>query len=98
MADPTLKIGALVALCICLALAASTGSCTDENQARRALEAQGFRDITVHDSGMLTTAYRGCSQGDTFWYSASGTNAAGKPVDRITVCCGAVFKGCTLRY
>lgn len=74
------------------------GSCqSDNSEAVRALDTNGFSNVTIHDSGFWGS-FHGCDKHDGAWYSASATNPVGKTVE-LVVCCGgpASFKGCTVR-
>lgn len=73
-------------------LLASLVACTNEDDAKRTLESAGFKDIQ-------TTGYSpfACAEDDFSATGFSATNANGMRV-KGTVCCGLVFKGCTVRY
>lgn len=87
----TLLIGSLLAACLIV-------GCTDDNEAQRALTDQGFSDITITDRGTVFASVYGCSDSDGAWYSTTANNPAGKRVNMIVCCGGALqFKGCTLR-
>jgi len=72
--------------------------CTDDAEAERTLNAQGFSNISIDDRGAWFSTFYGCSDSDTNWYSTTADNPKGKRVN-VTVCCGGVtqFKGCTIR-
>lgn len=72
--------------------------CTDDNEAKRALEAHGFTKVTVNDRGAGWPSLHGCDEKDGVWYEATAENAAGKQA-QLVVCCGGPgsFKGCTVR-
>lgn len=65
-------------------------SCTDERGARRALEAQGYRDIQI-------TGYRmwGCSDNDSYHTGFKATGANGTTITGVV--CANFFKGSTVR-
>jgi hypothetical protein len=67
-------------------------ACTNEDDARRTLESAGFRDIRI-------TGYEpfACAESDFSATGFSAINALGVRA-KGTVCCGLVFKGCTVRY
>lgn len=73
-------------------LALSLTACTDEESSRRALEAQGFKDITFTGYDMWS-----CGEDDTYSTGFTATNVNGQRVSG-TVCCGLVAKACTIRY
>jgi hypothetical protein len=78
----------IVAALLLLSLVA----CTSEDDAKRTLTSAGFKDIR-------TTGYSpfACAEDD---FSATGFTATNPNGLRVsgTVCCGLVFKGCTVRY
>ena len=81
----------------CLALA--TVACgTNDSEAIKALDDNGFTNVTITDRGFMFASMEGCDSKDGNWYHASATNPAGKHVNML-VCCGAMtsFKGCTVR-
>jgi len=65
--------------------------CTDEAGTRRALEGEGFTDISVNGYDAWS-----CGKDDTYATKFTATNARGKVVSGV-VCCGD-FKGCTVRF
>lgn len=81
---------------VLFALAALLVSCTDDNEAIRALTNLGFRDIQITGESVFLTWE--CSKDDAVSYEATATNPAGVRVG-VTVCCGGPlrFKGCTVR-
>jgi len=79
-----------VALCV-IGVCLATG-CADDYAAVRTLRDSGFTDIQ-------TTGYSWfeCGEDDTTHTGFRATNPAGLVVEG-TVCCGLVFKGCTVRF
>ena len=75
---------------VLVALGLLTG-CTDDAAAIRTARAHGFHDI--HTTGWSPFS---CSDDDTTKTGFRAKNAAGETVEG-TVCCGLVFKNCTLR-
>jgi len=71
---------------------------TDNNEAKRALDDQGFTKVTITDSSAFWAHFHGCGQDDGHWYEATATNPVGKQVVMM-VCCGSnfSFKGCVVR-
>lgn len=66
-------------------------ACTNPEGARKALESSGFTHVEL-----TGPEYFGCAEGET----ADGfkaLNSAGLYVTG-TVCCGVMFKGCTVRF
>ena len=69
-----------------------TTACTDSDAARSALQSQGMTNVAIKGWNPLA-----CGEDD---YSSTGftaTNAQGNAVSG-TVCCGAFFKSCTVRW
>lgn len=60
-----------------------------------ALDAQGFTGCQVKARHVLPSGYLGCGR-DGLGFEAVATNPAGQRVPML-VCCGLLFKGCTLR-
>jgi hypothetical protein len=83
---------------ISLAAIALMGCGTNDSEAIKALDDNGFTSISITDRGFLFASMEGCDEKDGNWYHASATNPAGKRVTML-VCCGAAtsFKGCTVR-
>lgn len=74
-------------------LAPLTIGCTDESGAKGALESQGFTDVVI-------TGYAGpfsCGEDDFSTTGFRAKNNAGNIVEGV-VCCGLVFKSCTVRW
>ncbi len=64
----------------------------DEPTARKQARAMGFANVkTFRDY-----AWFACGTGDWSGTPFTGTNANGQPVDGV-VCCGLLFKACTVR-
>ncbi len=67
-------------------------SCTDPAEAKRVLDAQGFKNIQI-------TGYNffGCGKDDTYHTGFIAIGLNGQAVEG-TVCGGLFFKGSTVRY
>lgn len=67
-------------------------SCTNAEEAKRVLEAQGFKNIEI-------TGYNffGCGKDDTFHTGFIAIGQNGQAVEG-TVCSGMFFKGSTVRF
>lgn len=76
---------------VVLAFLCLTG-CSDESNSKRTLESSGYSDIRI--SGWSPFS---CGKDDTFSTGFTAKNPAGKYVDGV-VCCGLMFKGCTVRF
>jgi len=79
-------------LVVLLAIALLCGCLTDETRTRTTLEKSGFTDIQVDGWAGLS-----CSEDDTFGTNFQATNPSNVTVTGV-VCCGLVFKGCTIRF
>jgi len=66
--------------------------CYSTNDAKKALESQGFTDVKVTGH-----AWFACGKSDTFATSFEATNANGKRVSGA-VCSGLFFKNATVRW
>ncbi len=88
-----MKLSLIVAFSVLL-----VGCITDDNEARKALDDQGFTNITITDRGTGLVTWEGCGKDDGAYYKATATNPAGKRVN-VVVCCGGSFsmKGCVIR-
>lgn len=73
-------------------LALSVSACSNGNDARKALEAQGFTEIET--TGWSAFA---CSEDDFYSTGFVATNPYGKRVNG-TVCSGLLFKNATIRW
>ena len=85
-----------VGLLVCVA---TTVNCaTNDHEALKALDDNGFTDSTITDRGFMFAHFHGCDARDGNWYHAKTTNPKGKPVEML-ICCGQLlsFKGCTIR-
>ena len=67
-------------------------SCTNESGARQTLENHGFTNI-------VTTGWSpfSCDEKDFSSTGFTATNPVGKRVSGV-VCCGMIFKNCTVRF
>jgi starvation-inducible outer membrane lipoprotein len=75
-----------------LAMALSITACTSVTDANKALEAEGYTDITLTGYDWFS-----CSKDDTYHTGFVAKNREGKTVTG-TVCSGLLFKGYTIRY
>lgn len=68
---------------------------TPDSVACDALAAQGFTGCQVKDRHVVAPGYFGCGR-EGLGFETEATNPAGHRV-KMLVCCGVLFKGCTLR-
>jgi len=73
------------------------GEMVGENHAIRAAEGSGMTDVKVTAKHGLAPTFYGCSKDDAVAFDVQGKNANGVPTV-ATVCCGLIFKSCTVRY
>lgn len=78
----------LLAIAFVLALTA----CTSHDKTVSTLEAMGFTDIKPGGYDFF-----GCAKDDNVHTKFTAKNASGRPVSG-TVCCGLLFKNCTVRF
>ncbi|HCC23440.1 TPA: hypothetical protein DF272_04685 [Candidatus Falkowbacteria bacterium] len=74
----------------------SRGSCVSREEARQALETQGYSEVEILDHVWFFIGWRGCESSDAAKFTAKAQNPAGKKVE-IFVCMGWPFKGATIR-
>ena len=79
-------------LAVSLAALVAAVACTDESAAVRTLKAQGFTDVHVTGWSPLS-----CGKDDTTSTGFTAKNVRGETVEGV-VCCGLVFKNCTVRF
>lgn len=90
-----MKLGLFVLTCLALAIVACG---TNDAEAIKAMDDNGFTNISVTDRGFMMANWEGCDKKDGNWYHVTANNPAGKRVNML-VCCGSMtsFKGCTVR-
>lgn len=76
----------------CVVMVLMALGCTDEHSTRRALDAEGMTEVEVTGYD-----YWACGGDDWFHTGFTATNPQGRRVDGV-VCCGLVFKNCTVRW
>lgn len=67
-------------------------TCTNEDSTRETLRKAGFTEVEVGGYDWF-----GCSDDDTFQTKFKARNPRGDMVNG-TVCCGLIFKNCTIRF
>ena len=80
---------------VCLSFT-GCGAFVNDSDVVRAVEKQGYSDVSIQDSHIFFVNWRGCSKEDDAAYSLVATNSAGNRVDLIA-CAGWPFKGVTVR-
>lgn len=80
-----------------LLLMVGCGEMVDEDRAVKTAEANGFTQVRVAKQHGLAPGLYGCAKDDAVAFDVEGTNVAGKRA-QMTVCCGLVLKGCTIRH
>jgi hypothetical protein len=85
------EVVAVVAAVAAVASGSLLGCEVSDGDARRALEASGFDDITL-----TGYAWFACGKDDAFASSFRAVNARGAEVSGV-VCCG-LWKSCTVRF
>ena len=69
-------------------------ACAQQSDAVSAVNLLGWSDVVVDDRSDVLSF--GCGDDDTTKFDVHGKDAAGRPA-KASVCCGALFKGCTVR-
>jgi hypothetical protein len=72
-------------------LVAGLVGCYSGNDARKAVEAQGFTNVETHGH-----AFTGCGDDDTFATKFDAISPTGKPVSGVV--CSGWLKGATVRF
>lgn len=84
----------LVGMCVAIV---GCGELVDKSSAVQAAENAGWSEVKVIEQHGIAPTFYGCSKDDSVAFEIRGKNPAGKSAD-ATVCCGLVFKSCTVRY
>lgn len=88
-------LGLLAALGV---LTVGCGELVGNERAVETLKAEGYSDIHINaQHGISPHLVGGCGADDDVAFDATAKNPKGMTTD-ITVCCGVVIKGCTLRH
>ena len=80
---------------ICFALA-GCGMFVSDSDVVKAVEKQGYSDVSIKASHIFFVRWRGCSNDDDAAYDLVAVNSAGHRVD-VIACAGWPFKGVTVR-
>lgn len=83
------KIKLMMLIILCLLL---ISGCVSEKHTVRTLEKAGYTDIEITGLKLLR-----CSDDDFFMTGFKAKNTNGKIIEGV-VCCGLLFKSCTIRY
>lgn len=75
-----------------LALTLPLCACSNETDSREALQKSGYTDIRITGWSPFS-----CGKDDTWSTGFRAKNPAGQQVSGV-VCCGLVFKSCTVRF
>jgi hypothetical protein len=86
----------IILLVLALALDGLPGSCVKDSTAVRALETQGYGNVTVIEKNTYFVGFRGGSGSDAAKFTCKAKNPAGKEVT-VYVYSGWPFKGSTVR-
>lgn len=73
------------------------GEAVSPSRAKRAAEDSGFTDVVVLKQHGFSPGLYGCDEHDDVAFEVSAKNPKGDQVS-MTVCCGLVWKGCTIRH
>jgi hypothetical protein len=92
---PFILISTVIVLCIAAAVATCSGV-SNSDMGKHALEEEGWKDVFITESGPVVLGLQGCGDDDSVYFEATGKNPAGKDAHAL-VCCGVVFKACTVR-
>ncbi len=68
----------------------------DNKDAIHAAEALGMTEVKVASRKNVLACFRGCGSEDDVAFDLKAKNAQGADVD-LKVCCGAWFKGCSVK-
>lgn len=73
------------------------GEFVEADRAVGAVEDLGFTDVRVVDRSNVFPQLYGCDKREVVAFKVEGKNPRGNTVN-VTVCCGMVLKGCTVRH
>lgn len=79
-------------LLLCVSVASVVASCSDANITRETLTKAGYTNIRTTGWAPLV-----CGQDDTYSTGFTAVNQVGIEVSGV-VCCGLIFKSCTVRF
>jgi hypothetical protein len=77
---------------------AGCGEAVSPGRAKKALENEGYTEVLIKEQHGMAPGLYGCdAKSDAVAFDAEAVNVRGKRVT-VTVCCGLVLKGCTIRH
>lgn len=87
----------LVVMMLGIVLSVGRGCLVREEPAVKAMQDAGFTDVAVTDSHRILPTFFGCGRDDAAGFEMRAKNSNGTTVHTV-VCCGFIFKSCTIRY
>jgi hypothetical protein len=76
-----------------------SGVLVGEEKAIEAMEGVGLSNVQIKNKHIVFVGYHGCGDSDDVAFEAVGNKGStGGGEVMATVCCGAFFKGCTVRF
>lgn len=83
---------------LCLfTMVAGCGEFVEPSNAIRSAESAGWSEVRVTEQHGMAPVFYGCGKDDSVAFGIVGKNPAGKRAN-ATVCCGLIFKSCTVRF
>lgn len=82
---------------VCAVLLVACGEFVSSDAAVRAAVSSGIVDPRITGQHGIAPGFYGCGEDDDVAFDVAGRNASGQPVNAV-VCCGLVFKNCTVRW
>lgn len=90
------KMIKLLGICFLLLTLTACGALIDDYEVKKAVEKQGYRDVSITDKSIFFPDWSGCGEDDDACYDMIATNSNGQRIDLIA-CAGWPFKGVTVR-
>ena len=73
------------------------GELVDRDVAANAARSEGYTNVSVGSRNGVVPAFSGCSKDDAVAFDVEATNVREQRV-HLTVCCGWLWKACTIRH
>lgn len=73
------------------------GELVSSDRAIQAVRDEGFTEVNVREQHGIAPRFYGCVRGDSVAFDVTATNVQHRRVN-LTVCCGLILKGCTIRH